>query len=257
MSTENTGPTTIHDLFASATPAAPPAALPEAQPAPIQPQPVVTPAPDQVPAVAPPMAPQGQPEPQPVRQVPLPELLEERRRRQEAERLALNYQQLIEAQQRQQQPQPQPIDPVVEPERAFAALQNQMHHMAIHTRANTSEMIVRQQLGNEVVDKAVEAARQAQLGEHFLTRPNPYGELIEWYRGQQVAREVGPDPAAYRAKVRAEERAAVLAELKAGAQPPRNLPPSLSQAANAAGSQDVIPETKDFFNQMMAPRKRG
>lgn len=259
MSTENTGPTTINDLFAPATPTpAPPAAPPEAPPAQTQPQPVVTAPPNPAAAETPPVAtPPAQPEPPPVRQVPLSELLEERKRRQAAEEHARNYQQFFEAQRQSQQPQPQPIDPVVEPERAYAAMQAQMHNMAVNTRANTSEMIIRGQFGDAAVDKAVQAAHAANMGEYFMSRPHPYGELMNWHKSQEMAREVGNDPAAYRQKIETEVRAKVLAELKAGANPPRNLPPSLSSATNAGSSHEVVPDGKDFFHQMMAPRKRG
>lgn len=246
-----------------APPAAPPAPADPGQTA----QPVVqpqveaaqTPAVDPAAALAP--APQAL-EPKATPTVPLPELMEERRARQEAQRQAAyvqgQLQQLLDAQRAAQQPAQPPIDPNLDPGAAFHALQQQLaqrdaalQEMAVHQRANTSEMLARSKHGDQVVDTAVEAALKSGLNRHFMAQPDPYRALIDWHNSQRVAQEIGNDPNAYRAKIEAEVRAKILAEMRAGTPPPRNLPPSLATATQAASAPQVVQEAGDFFKSMM------
>lgn len=239
----------LQPISADHHPQAEPAAEPVAQPVVAQPVAPVTPA-----------------EPT----VPLHVLIEERKERQaaQAEQRAIQaqFRQLIEAQQRASQPQPQPIDPVAEPERAFAALANEitkrdraMQEMAVHQRANTSEMLARGKYGDAKVDEAVQSAIQAGVNQQFMAQPDPYRALIDWQNSQSVAREVGGDLNAFKAKVREE----YLAELRAGVRPaaataaPQVLPPSLSSATRASTTAPVIQDASDFFkNQLFAKPQR-
>lgn len=220
-----------------------PPAAPEADPVQVQPQ---------APAAPPPQATTPAPPAEP--HVPLHVLLEERKERQAYQ---AQIRQLIEAQQRALQPQPQPIDPVAEPERFAAAVQQefarksqQMQDMAVHNRANTSEMLAKSKHGAQAVETARDAAVQAGLGNHFLGQPDPYEAVMEWHRGQTAAKEIG-DPAAYKEKLKAE----ILAELAKGiaapgqARPgaPQILPPSLSSATRASTTSPVIQDAGDFF----------
>jgi hypothetical protein len=180
------------------------------------------------------------------------------------------YQRALEAHQRAMQPQPQPIDPIAEPERAWAALQErnaalerQMQEQAVHQRANMSEMLARREHGPEKVDAAVQAAINAGLNRYFMQQPDPYSALMTWHNSQAIAQTVGTDLNAWKARHEAE----VLAKygIKPGALPvatappaaaPQNLPPSLAGATRANLASPVEPSPSDFFNQMMAPRKR-
>lgn len=217
------------------------------------------------PAVAQPVAPPTPAEPH---QVPLHLLIEERKERQaaQAEQRAIQEQirQLLEAQQRASQPQPQPIDPVAEPERFAAAVQHelarkdqQMQAMAIHNRANTSEMLAREKHGDAAVEAARDAAKAVGLGDHFLHQQLPYQELMKWHTSQTIAKEIG-DPATYKEKLKAE----ILAELARGVaapkpgQPPQVLPPSLSSATRASTTAPVTQDTGDFFKTMFAKPQR-
>lgn len=217
-----------------------------------------------------PVAPQVAPEPppQPTRTVPLPELMEERHKRQLAERereaarreLEL-VQRFIEAQ-RPQQPPPPPIDPVTDPEGAFRALAqrqdmivNQVQEQALHQNANNSERFARQQHGDERVDAALQAALSAGINRQFLAQPDPYGALLRWHSQVQVAQEVGTDLSAYRQKVEAEVRQRLLAEAQVAGKPaPQNLPPSLSTATRASVPTQQVQDDRDFFKSMFARR---
>ncbi len=210
----------------------------------------------------------AQPAPQPVAppppaepHVPLHVLLEERKERQAYQR---QIQQIIEAQQRASQPQPQPIDPVAEPERFAAAVQQellrkdqQMRDMAVHNRANTSEMLAKSKFGAQAVEAARDAAVNAGLGNHFLGQSDPYEAVMEWHRGLTAAREIG-DPTTYKERLKAE----ILAEIAKGVAParpgqPQVLPPSLSSATRASTTSPVIQDASDFFkSQLFAKPQR-
>jgi hypothetical protein len=224
----------------------------------------------------------AQPAPQPVvpptpaepYQVPLHLLIEERKERQaaqaqlrqERQELEAKIRQHFEAQQYASRPQPQPIDPVAEPERFAAAVQQelarkdqQMQSMAIHNRANTSEMLARDKHGDAAVETARDAAKAAGLGDYFLNQQLPYQELMKWHTSQTIAKEIG-DPAAYKEKLKAE----ILAELAKGvaapaARPgqPQILPPSLSSATRASATSPVVMDAGDFFkSQLFAKPQR-
>lgn len=231
--------------------AAPPVdpALAVPQPGVVEPQPAVIPAP---------VAPEARPTPT----VPLPELMEERRARQEAQRQAQYVQaqlhELLLAQQRAQQPQQQPIDPNLDPGAAIHALQRELamrdqraSEDALNMRANTSEMLARREVGDQVVDQAIESAVKSGLNQHFMKQSDPYRALITWHNSQRIAQEIGNDPNAYKARIEAEVRAKVLAEMRAGTPPPRNLPPSLATATQAAITPQGQQDAGEFFKQMM------
>lgn len=126
-----------------------------------------------------------------------------------------------------------------------------------------SEMLARREHGSEKVDQAVQAAIQAGLNRNFMMQPDPYKALLDWHTAQTVASQVGPDLKAWEARKEAE----ILAKygIKPGtptvatASPvaaPQNLPPSLAGATRANVASPVVETANDFFNAMMAPRKR-
>lgn len=179
--------------------------------------------------------------------VPVTELQKERNKRQEAERRALE----IEAQNRayadmlqrlqQQQPAPQqqqvqspPIDPYTDPEGYGRQILQQAEIRRRHDIANFSESVARRTFGPEIVDKAQKWAIETGVAQNFFMSADPYGDLIDAYKRVQAMQEIGPDPSAYKKKIREE----VLAELKAGGtqQPAPKFPGSLA-GATAAGTQ--------------------
>jgi len=74
-----------------------------------------------------------------------------------------------------------------------------------------------------------------QLRQHLLGSDDPVGLAMDWYQRRKVMSEVGPDPAAYREKLRAE----IIAEMQAG-QPEQQQPkPSPIMPSNLAGARNV------------------
>ena len=168
------------------------------------------------------------PDPNANRQVPLSELMAERKKRQEIERLHMEaearakaYEQMQQRQpqQPQYQPQPQaeePPDFYTNPEGALQFHLQKQQHAYENMMLNQSEVMARDKFGDEIVDTALKAAQAAGVAASFKGQPHPWGELVKWHKRQQTLQVVGDDPDAYRTKIEAEVRAKVLAELKAG-----------------------------------------
>ena len=168
------------------------------------------------------------PDPNANRQVPLSELMAERKKRQEIERLHMEaearakaYEQMQQRQpqQPQYQPQPQaeePPDFYTNPEGALQFHLQKQQHAYENMMLNQSEVMARDKFGDEIVDTALKAAQAAGVAASFRDQPHPWGELVKWHKRQQTLQVVGDDPDAYRTKIEAEVRAKVLAELKAG-----------------------------------------
>jgi hypothetical protein len=262
MSTEDGEATSIAHLFNPEPAAAPAPVVATEQPLPPDVGDSYTHLPTSQQQPVPPAPAPAQPEvpPQPQsHMVPLSELIAERRERQE---LARRAQQLEDSMRRLTQPQPQPvqqpqIDPEVDPAGAFNALRGEFSQALLSQRLDFSEAKARDTHGNEAVDAAFDAAKQAGFTQAFVNRPDAYGEMVRWHKAQQLQQTIGNDPTAYTQQLEAQLRAKILAELKAGTPPPSNLPPSLSTATRATpqGTPEVIGSDKDFFRQTMNPRR--
>ncbi len=248
MSTLDAQPTTIDHLFANdAAPAD----------APSQIQSEEAPAPSSAEQSPVPQAPAAE-APKEDHRVPLAELIETRKRAQaaEQERAALleTLQRLTQPQQPRQQPEP--VDPIADPEGAYAALQQQMQNALLNQRLDFSDDKARTQHGSEVVDLALEAAQKAGFLQSFIKTRDPYAELVKWHQGQTLRDEIG-DPAAYKARLIAEIKAELLGgkPVTATSTATPNLPPSLASATKANATPDVLPSDRDFFNSMMSTRR--
>jgi len=228
-----------------------------------QPSSEATPQPQ--PAAVPGQEPHGEPQQQQPHQVPLSELIEERKRRQSAEEYQRNQQrridQLEQTMARLTQPPPpqQPqIDPYEDPNAFAQQMMQAVDQRFLNMSLNESERRARSEHGTEAVDAAFEAAQRSGFAQAFVNKPDAYGEMVRWHKAQQVAETIGVDPNAYRQKLEQEVRAKVLAEMRQGTPPPSNIPPSLSQATRATPQYhtEVAGSDKDFFHEMMN-RKRG
>jgi hypothetical protein len=89
-------------------------------------------------------------------------------------------------------------------------------------REQFSQMMAVQRFGAEKVQAAYQAMDQAMRGGDQQARGvyermmngsmDPYGEMVSWHQRSQVLSSVGNDLDAYKAKIRAEEREAALAD---------------------------------------------
>ena len=195
----------------------------------------------------------------------------ERAARAEAER-DLYRRQVEEAQQRaipaaapQPSPQPPPqlppIDIVANPQgfvervqQVFAHERTQLEQKMLNDRLNMSEERLRDKIGDKVDEYVKEfqvfAQRDPSLWGKLYSQANPYGWLQREIDRQRLHRDVGDDPEAFKARLRAEWEAEQAANAGGtngggggnGAAPPRAMPrmaPSLANVRSVAGRTDV------------------
>lgn len=223
----------------------------EVTPEPPQAEPVVLEEPKadkgEPPAQEPVSAPPAEP-PKEQHVAPLTALLDEREKRQAAER---ELQQLREwrqqqeaAQRAQQQRAP---DPRQDPDGALAYERAVFQAQLTNTRLQTSRFLAEKDFGADVVAEAFAFFdKNPALSHQFVDHPSPFHAAVEFYKRQKVAEEVGADPAAYRAKLEAEIREKLMAEMQAQpVQPKPRLPGSLA-AAPAAGAGEPTAKGSAF-----------
>jgi hypothetical protein len=165
-------------------------------------------------------------------------LLDEREKRQAAQRQAEELQRKL-AQIEAQQAKPPVPDFYEDPEgRISQALWNE--------RLNTSELVARSAHGSEKVDAAREAFLAAAQQNPALQlelrgSQHPYDFVVNWHKRTRALSEIGDDPDAFRARLQEEIRQQVLAELaQAQPQKPAATPPSLASAPSAGGALNDI-----------------
>lgn len=140
-------------------------------------------------------------------------------------------------------PQPQWINPAEDPAGYHARVQELM----INERLNISEGLAREKHGDEAVEAAVrdfQAAMQTDpsLQAKLYAQPQPYSWLMKQVETIRLQREIGTDPAAFRAKIRAEIEAEMAKSAPQQEQPLSAAPapvvprmqPSLATARSAA-----------------------
>ncbi len=135
-------------------------------------------------------------------------------------------------------PQLEPIDPVKDPE----GYTRRMRGVVLNERLNTSEMLALEKHGKEAIDSETEYFQRRtqadpRLWNELYSKPHPYQWMIDNNATARLHEEIGTDPAAYRAKIIAEEKAKWETENGAGGQrvsPAAGLPPSLASARSAA-----------------------
>jgi hypothetical protein len=153
----------------------------------------------------------------------------------------------LEEMRKPQQPAPQPEpeyipDPMQDPRGFFQYQQAQMQRTELNTRLNLSEAYARDRHGAEKVDAAVQEFKQAvgqnpALYQQMVQHPMPYEFVLQQAEALRLQREIGTDPNAYRARIEAELRERIMAEMQGTAAPVSrapNLPPSLASARSSA-----------------------
>jgi hypothetical protein len=153
---------------------------------------------------------------------------------------------------------------------AQVMVQNQQRAL-LNERLNISEAMISEKIGPEELGKYVGEFKEAAQKDPTLwgklySQPSPYAWMTrEMDRIRQRA-EIGDDPAAYRARVLAEERAKWEAELQTQQQgnggarvsPAAGLPPSLAGVRSVAGRSTTTftgpPSMDDILRR---PEKRA
>lgn len=193
--------------------------------------------------------PTGEPEPAPPaepreeRHAPLTALLDEREKRQAAQRELDDLRRKLQDIEAAKQPKP---DFFENPEQALAQERAHFQQMLWNERLNMSEAVARQAHGDGTVDAAVEAFQSAArdnptMAMELQRQANPYGFVLKWHQRQQLLSEIGEDPAAYRARIEAEIMERL--QQQAPASPPKPAAPPRSLAsAPSAGANETPPD---------------
>lgn len=185
--------------------------------------------------------------------VPISALLDEREKRQALQRRLDDFER-----QRQQQPETPPN--LQTPEEIAAYVQREAANAAWSARAEFSEGSAREKHGDEIVDAALawnDAKCAAEKAAHGFSpfavqqmrERNPIDWVIRQHKRDALLSEIGDDPEAYRAKVKAELEVSFATNQPAPSAPaathpqpvaPKPTPrPSLASAPNAGGMQTV------------------
>lgn len=99
-------------------------------------------------------------------------------------------------------PEPMP-DMLDDPAAYNARIQQEIEKATVQSKLAFSEMMAEQAHGREAIDAAL-AAMTPQDAAAAMRTPNPYDAAVKWHAQKQIMAEIGDDPAAYKAKLRAE-----------------------------------------------------
>lgn len=236
--------------------AAPAEPVPEAQPAP-EATPETPPGPVQAPAETEPTPRQGD-----GRTVPLAVLEGERKQRQDWKEQAVRAQterdelrkQLDEAKRapppQPQQPQQQGLPPQ-DIREAMAA--DPSIRAAVLTRLDTSEMLLRRDLGDDEVNALQGEFQQAMaqdpsLQARVLTQRDPYRWAHQHMKAIRLRQEIGDDPAGYEARMRARLEAEIMAGQPANGNGAARTSPAAGMAPSLASARSAAPRTAPAFS---------
>lgn len=192
--------------------------------------------------------------------VPITALRDEREKRQReqaraeaAERKLQEFQRWREHQEAARQ-QPQ-IDPVLEPEKALAHVQQQFQEQLWNERCQISEVMARQAVGEEAVEAAKaafleEAQRNPALGMEIRNQAHPYDFVVKWHKRQQAMAEIGEDPDAYRARLREEVMRELAQQTPQTAPQPSTRTPAPPRSLSSAPAAGGDTQPGDVFQEL-------
>ena len=175
--------------------------------------------------------------------------------------------QLEDAQRRATTPPPQtqappqpPPDPATNPQGWAQHVVQQQQAALLNERLNMSERMVRKEIGKEKLNEYVNEFRQLANADPTLfgklyAQPDPYDWLTSEVDRLRLVRDVGDDPAAFRAKIEAEARTRWEAEAKAqpAPSPAAGMQPSLGTARSVAGRTAGAWSGEPSLEDVLAP----
>lgn len=116
-------------------------------------------------------------------------------------------------------PRPQPIpapDVFEDPEGYSKHMQRQLQQSNIAQKLEMSKFMAQREFGAEKVQAMVEYFDQhPDQSQAFVNEPSPFHAAMDHFNQHRVAQEIGNDPVAYRAKLEAEIRSKIEAEMVA------------------------------------------
>jgi hypothetical protein len=207
--------------------------------------------------------------------IPLTELLNEREKRQSAERQREAIQQQLWQLQQQlqaaQKPAEEPIDIFASPEAYQAKVEQTVEQRFKAVEGNFSLRLAHYKHGDLFTEAWEAMADRTRSGDDSLRQQviassDPGETLVKLYQREKTLSEVGTDPAAYKSKVLEDalkdpqflEKALQAARQSAGAQPKPNnkidLPPSLNKVASAHSGADGDDSDSSIFSYAIGRR---
>jgi hypothetical protein len=138
------------------------------------------------------------------------------------------------------EPPPPPPDVAKDPQAWAANFTREQQRMLLNERLNMSEAMVAERIGREDLDKYVAEFKQAATKDPLLfkqlyNQASPYAWMVQEMDRQRQRAEIGDDPVAYKARLRAEWEAEQQAGNGPRASPAAGLPPSLANTRSVAG----------------------
>ena len=152
----------------------------------------------------------------------------------------------------------EPIDPVRDPVGYTRRVQGVM----LNERLNTSEMMAVDKHGKEKIDGEVayfqnRAKSDPQLFQRLYSTPHPYQWMIDDNATARLHEEIGTDPTAYEARLRAKWESERGADAAPPVSPAAGRPPSLAGARSAAPrSTNGFAGPPSFEDILKRPEKR-
>jgi hypothetical protein len=200
--------------------------------------------------------------------VPVAALKDERKKRQESERVAAEYAAKLAAYE-QQSRSPPPAPPVrpdlfENPDGALDFVQQQFQQQLVRTKLDMSVAMARNQYEDygEAEAAFVEAVKaNPSLYDQMMADPHPAGFAYRVGTHVRALRDIGGDPSAYREKVRQELETELRAKWEAE-QPLRrsdvrsSIPPSLAGGRDTAGRFAPAWEGPESLRDILAPAKK-
>jgi hypothetical protein len=203
--------------------------------------------------------------------IPLTELLNEREKRQNAERDRAAYEQELSQLRQQMQALQQPREPIdifANPEAYTQSIEQQMGEKLRAMEANFSLRLAHNKHGEvftEAFNEVMQRPLQDPMRQQVINSPDPGETLVTLYQRERTFKEVGNDPTAYKSKILEEAlkdpqflaKAMQTARQTAGAQPTNNkidLPPSLNKVASAHSGDDTDDSDSSVFNYAIGRR---
>ena len=169
------------------------------------------------------------------RHVPYEALKDERTKRQNLERELEDFRRR-EADRAVQHRRAQ-IEAIEDPDQRVHAVQQEMQRAMIQDRIDSSQYRAEKQHGAEYVKEVVAFFNDPQhspMTHQFLRTPDPFEAAVEYYKRAKAYDEIGSDPEAYKARIRA-ELAAELSPAK-----PTAPPPSMAGAPASGGKSNPV-----------------
>lgn len=182
--------------------------------------------------------------------IPLTALLDEREKRQQAQR-ELEELRRWKAQQEAQRQQQRP-DFFENPEAVLQQERQQFQQALVAEKLKQSRFLAEREFGAETVQAAFELfndPKHAPKSHELLNEPSPFHAAVEYYKQQKTLQEIGSDPEAWRKQQEEALRAQIRAELEAelAQKKPAAPPRSLASAPSAGGE---TPSAGSAFDEL-------